>query len=115
MILGSTPSTSMSAYGRMGVIDMAEGNQDFTDTARKEWMDAKKGQSKFWKGKANANDHDDFMHAYGQETDPRVFQFNRLNKENQAKFWNGMSPGEAADFKRKYAEAIGRKWVEKPK
>ncbi len=117
MVVGSNPSTSMSAYGREGVIDMLQGNQDFVDAARNEWLAATRGKSKFWGDgvKASANEHDQFMHALGQSTDPRVFQFNRLNKENQSKFWNGMAPGEAADFKRKYAEAIRRNWVEKPK
>lgn len=105
MAVGMNPSTGMSAYGREGVTDMLMGNQDWIDTARGEWL----------KSGLPANAHDRFMQQFGTGVDPRVFQFNRLSKENQSKFWNGLTADEAADFKRKYAEAIRRKWVERPK
>jgi hypothetical protein len=104
MVVGANPSTSMSSYGREGVIDMLQGNQDMIDRARETWLDAK-GRG------APANSFDTFMHQFSKTADPRVFQFNRLNRENQQKFLEQLGPDELPEFERRYKEAIARKWV----
>lgn len=104
MSVGSNPSTSQSAYGREGIIDMLQGNQDAVDRARNIWIDARA------KG-APANSYDTFMNELSKSLDPRVFQFNRLSRDNQQKFLNQMDPDELPDFEQKYKTAIGLGWV----
>lgn len=104
MVVGANPSTSMSAYGREGVIDMLQGNQDAIDTTRKLWMDARA------KG-VPANTYDNFVHNLSQSLDPRVFQFNRLSRENQQTFLHQLSPEDLPNFEAKYKLAIENKWV----
>ena len=104
-VIGANPSSSMSRYGREGVIDMLQGNQDAIDTARKAWLRARGS------GQVKAQDFDVFMERIGQEIDPRVFQFNRMNRANQQKFLDTMDKADLADFEEKYKRAIDRKWV----
>lgn len=104
MVVGANPSTSMSAFGREGVIDMLQGNQDAIDTTRKLWMDARA------KG-VPANSYDSFVHTLSQTMDPRVFQFNRLSRANQQTFLHQLGPAELPEFERKYQAAIDNKWV----
>lgn len=104
MSVGANPNSSMSLYGRNGVIDMLQGNQDFVDVTRKAWLKARSDG-------APANSHDTFINKFSETADPRVFQFNRLNRENQQKFLSQMDPDEIPDFERKYKDAISRKWV----
>lgn len=105
MVVGANPSTSMSSYGREGVIDMLQGNQDAIDTTRKLWLDARA------KG-VPANAYDSFAHNLSQTLDPRVFQFNRLSRENQQTFLHQLGPAELPEFERKYKVAIENKWVQ---
>lgn len=104
MVVGANPSTSMSAFGREGVIDMLQGNQDAIDTTRKLWMDARA------KGVA-ANSYDTFIHGMSKTLDPRVFQFNRLSRENQQTFLHQLSPDEFKEFEQKFVHAVKEKWV----
>lgn len=104
MVVGANPSTSMSAFGREGVIDMLQGNQDAIDTTRKMWMDARA------KG-VPANTYDNFIHNLSHSLDPRVFQFNRLSRANQQTFLHQLGPSELPEFERKYKAAIENKWV----
>ena len=107
-VVGANPSTSMSAYGREGVIDMLQGNQDAIDVSRKLWLDARR------KG-APASSYDDFVDQLSKTLDPRTFQFNRLSRENQQKFLSQMDAGEIADFEQRYRDAMARGWVRAPK
>jgi hypothetical protein len=104
MVVGMNPSTSMSSYGREGVIDMLQGNQDMIDRARDSWLEARKQG-------APANSFDLFMHGFARSADPRVFQFNRLNRENQQKFLHQLDPSDLPEFEQKYKDAIAQKWV----
>lgn len=104
MTLGATPNTSMSKFGREGMIDMAQGNQDAVDAARRAWLKARANG-------ASVKDHDLFMDQIGQEMDPRVFQFNRLSRDNQQKFLSQMDHGDIAEFENKYKTAVARNWV----
>lgn len=104
MTLGATPNTSMSKFGREGMIDMAQGNQDAVDAARRAWLQARANG-------ATVKDHDLFMDRIGQEMDPRVFQFNRLSRDNQQKFLSQMDRSEIGEFEEKYKSAVARKWV----
>ena len=107
-LASGTPSTSMSKFGREGVIDMALGNQDAIDTAREEWF-------KQSRGGGTAQQFDGFMHDMGKRIDPRLFQFNRLSRENQQKFLHNMTRSEALDFEDKYTAAAHRGWVQELK
>jgi hypothetical protein len=126
MTVGANPSTSMSTYGREGVIDMLQGNQDTQDKARDLYLDAKAHGMP-------ASGHDTFLHeltkplekldANGNSVDlkakgtwnggldPRIFQFNRLSRDNQGKFLEQLDPEDRSDFSSKYQAAIDRKWV----
>ncbi len=104
MSVGATPNSGMSRYGRDGVIDMLQGNQDAVDRARKLWLQARANG-------APASSHDLFMDRLGDELDPRVFQFNRLSRDNQQKFLSQMDPSDLKEFERKYRAAIEKKWV----
>lgn len=108
MSVGATPNSGMSRYGRDGVIDMLQGNQDAIDTARNAWLDARS------KGAA-AGSHDIFMNKISKVLDPRLFQFNRLSRDNQQKFYSQLPPSEVAAFESKYEAAAKRGWVEPPK
>lgn len=103
-VVGANPSTSMSRYGRDGVIDMLQGNQDAIDVTRKAWLKARRDG-------APAHSYDTFVDQFSQTLDPRVFQFNRLSRDNQQKFLSQMDPGDMADFEQKYKAAIDNKWV----
>jgi hypothetical protein len=108
MSVGATPNSGMSRYGRDGVIDMLQGNQDAVDAARQAWLDAKS------KG-ASAGSHDIYMNKLSKTLDPRVFQFNRLDRDNQQKFYSQMPPAEIPAFEAKYEASVNRGWVQKPK
>lgn len=103
-VVGANPSLSMSKIGREGVIDMLQGNQDAVDQARKLWIAARANG-------APASSFDLFMERVGQELDPRVFQFNRMSRENQQKFLSAMDPADIKEFEQKYQNAIDKKWV----
>lgn len=108
MSIGATPNSGMSRYGRDGVIDMLQGNQDAVDAARNAWIDARS------KG-ATAGSHDIFMNRLSRVLDPRVFQFNRLSRENQQKFYSQMPPAQIPAFEAKYEASVRRGWVDPPK
>lgn len=103
-VVGANPSTSMSKFGREGVIDMLHGNQDAIDVTRKAWLAARANGAK-------PGDYDLFAERMGQEIDPRVFQFNRLSRENQQKFLSQMDSSDLKEFEDKYKNAIAHKWV----
>jgi hypothetical protein len=104
MAVGSTPNSGMSRYGRDGVIDLLHGNQDAIDTAREAWIDARS------KG-APAGSFDLFMHRFGKTLDPRVFQFNRLSRDNKQKFLDQIPPQDVGRFEQNYQAAVARGWV----
>jgi hypothetical protein len=104
MTVGATPNSGMSRYGRDGVIDMLQGNQDSVDAAREAWLDARS------KG-APAGSHDLFMNKLNKVLDPRVFQFNRLTPENKQKFLSQMPPQDIPSFEAKYKASVARGWV----
>jgi hypothetical protein len=104
MSVGATPNSGMSRYGRDGVIDMLQGNQDSIDAARDAWLDARS------KG-APAGSHDIFMNRINKQLDPRVFQFNRLSRDNQQKFLSQMNPADIPGFEQKYQASVARGWV----
>lgn len=103
-VVGANPSTSMSQFGREGVIDMLHGNQDAIDVTRKAWLAARANG-------AAPKDYDLFAERMGQEIDPRVFQFNRLSRDNQQKFLSQMDPSDLRDFEDKFKNALTHKWV----
>lgn len=103
-VVGANPSTSMSKFGREGVIDMLHGNQDAIDVTRKAWLKARANGAK-------PGDYDLFAERMGQEVDPRVFQFNRLSRENQQKFLSQMDPSDLKEFEGKFKTAVENKWV----
>jgi hypothetical protein len=104
MAIGATPNTSMSGIGRKAVISMLQGNQDAIDTARSAWLDARSNG-------APAQSFDVFMHGIGKVLDPRVFQFNRLSRDDQQRFLSQMPPSEIPDFEQNYRASIHRGWV----
>ena len=108
MSVGATPNSGMSRYGRDGVIDMLQGNQDAVDAARNAWIDARS------KG-ATAGSHDIFMNQISKVLDPRIFQFNRLSRDNQQKFYSQMPPAQIPAFEAKYEASVKRGWVDPPK
>jgi hypothetical protein len=103
-VVGANPSSSMSTYGREGVIDMLQGNQDYIDTTRRAWLQARANG-------APVSSHDLFMERMGQEADPRVFQFNRMARDNQQKFLSQMDPEDLKQFEEKFKSAVAKKWV----
>ena len=107
-VVAANPNIGMSQYGREGVIDMLQGNQDAIDVTRKMWLDARR------KG-APAHSYDDFVDKASEVLDPRVFQFNRLSRENQQKFLAQMDAEDVAAFEKKYRDSMTRGWVKAPK
>jgi hypothetical protein len=103
-VVGANPSSSMSTYGREGVIDMLQGNQDAIDTTRRAWLRARANG-------APASSYDQFAEQIGQTLDPRVFQFNRMSRENQQKFLQNIPPDDLPAFEEKFKTAIANKWV----
>lgn len=104
----SNPNLSMSRYGREGVIDLLQGQQDATDALRNMWLNARRQG-------VPANQHDNWVNEAAKVVDPRLFQFNRLSPGDQAKFWGDMDPTERANFKAKYLQAMKNGWVKSPK
>jgi hypothetical protein len=103
-VVGANPSSSMSKFGREGVIDMLQGNQDAVDVTRKAWLKARSLG-------APASSYDMFAEQMGEKLDPRVFQFNRLSRDNQQKFLSQMAPEDLPAFEEKYKDAVKNKWV----
>lgn len=103
-VVAANPNLGMSRYGREGVIDMLHGNQDAIDRTRQLWLEARK------RG-APANSYNQFVNEASKAVDPRVFQFNRMSRENQQKFLSDMDPADLPDFEARYQDAIRRKWV----
>lgn len=108
MNLGANPSLLMSSYGRDGVIDLLQGNQDAIDATRKEWLNARA------KG-VPAGSYDLWVNEFSKNFDPRVFQFNRMSRDNQQTFLSQMDPADIAGFEQRYQDALARKWVKPPK
>jgi hypothetical protein len=113
MTVHANPTMEMSRYGREGVIDMLQGNQDAQDTTRNIWFQAKRNG-------APSNSYYDFVQTLANEPlnartgakfDPRVFQINRMDRDNQQKFLSQVGPAELPQFEANYKEAIARKWV----
>ena len=107
-VVGANPSSSMSTYGREGVIDMLQGNQDAIDVTRRAWLRARANG-------APASSYDQFAEQIGQTLDPRVFQFNRMDRQNQQRFLHNMPPEDIPAFEEKFKTAIANKWVQPPK
>ena len=103
--VGSTPSSSMSRYGREGVISLLEGNQDYVDRAREQWLEARSNNTP-------ASKHDQFMHSFGKNFDVRVFQFNRLDRANKQKFVDTLDRSEIPAFEQSYKNAAAHGWVD---
>lgn len=103
-VVAANPNIGMSRYGREGVIDMLQGNQDALDRTRQMWLEARK------RG-APANSYNQFVNEAAKSIDPRVFQFNRMSRENQQKFLGDMDSADLPEFEAKYQEAIRRGWV----
>lgn len=103
--VGATPSSSMSRYGREGVTSLLQGNQDYIDRAREQWLEARQAGTGVAK-------HDQFMHEFGKNFDVRAFQFNRLDRENKQKFINTLSPAEIPAFEQSYKNAAAHGWVD---
>ena len=103
--VGSTPSSSMSRYGREGVISLLEGNQDYVDRAREQWLEARSNNTP-------ASKHDQFMHSFGKNFDVRVFQFNRLDRANKQKFVDTLDRSEIPGFEQSYKNAAAHGWVD---
>jgi hypothetical protein len=113
MTAHANPNLQMTQQAREGIIDMLQGNQDALDVTRKTWLAAVKNG-------ASANSHYDFIQAFANEPlnqktgakfDPRVFQFNRMSRDNQQQFLRQIDPSELGQFENNYKEAIARKWV----
>lgn len=102
--VGSTPSSSMSQLGRQGVVSMLEGSQDFIDHAREQWLEARAAGTP-------ASQHDYWMHQFGKNYDPRVFQFARMDRDAKQKFINTLNPGEVPAFEQSYKNAAAHGWV----
>lgn len=107
-VVGANPSSSMSTYGREGVIDMLQGNQDAIDATRRAWLRARANG-------APASSYDQFAEQIGQTLDPRVFQFNRMSRDNQQKFLHNMPAEDVPAFEDKFKTAISNGWVKPPK
>lgn len=103
-VVSANPSLEQSRYGREGIIDMLHGNQDAIDVTRKAWLKARALG-------APANSYDMFAEQMGEKIDPRVFQFNRLSRDNQQKFLSQMDPADLPDFEKRYQESVKQKWV----
>jgi hypothetical protein len=107
-VVAANPNLGMSRYGREGVIDMLQGNQDAIDRTRQSWFNARRAG-------APANSYNDFINQSSKAIDPRIFQFNRMSAENQKKFAQDMDPADVDEFKRKYRKALDNGWVKPPK
>ena len=103
--VGATPGTSMSRLGREGVVSLLEGNQDYIDKAREQWLEARASGTP-------ASRHDEFMHSFGKNFDVRVFQFNKLDRENKQKYLHTLAPSEIPAFEQSYKNAAAHGWVE---
>lgn len=103
-VVAANPNLGMSRYGREGVIDMLQGNQDALDRTRQLWLEARN------KG-APANSYNQFVNQASKTIDPRIFQFNRMSRENQQKFLSDMDQADLPGFEARYQDAIRRGWV----
>lgn len=97
----SNPSLMMSQVGREGVIGMLRGNQDALDRLRIEASKAKIPAAKY----------DEWVGEFGRNYDVRVFQFNRMDKDQKQKFLDAMSPADAAKFGARYDEYHKKNWL----
>ena len=113
MTYHANPNLEATQAGREGVIDMLQGNQDAIDKTRDLWFQAKRNG-------APASSHYDFIQQIGNaplnpktgaKFDPRVFQFNRMSRDNQQKFLGQVDPADIGQFEANFKEAISRGWV----
>lgn len=110
-VISANPSLEQSKYGREGVIDMLHGNQDAIDVARKEWSKFRASGDETHKGPQPFHSFDNFMDSLSDRLDPRVFQFNRMSRDNQQKFLHSMDQDDLDLFINKYNTALQSKWV----
>ncbi len=94
---------------------MLQGNQDAVDTTRQLWLKARAAGM-------TANQYDEFVNELVTPSDPkrgaldpRVFQFNRMARNNQQKYLDQLDPSDLPEFEKNYKYAIAQKWVKPPK
>lgn len=109
--LGANPNTNLSALGNEGILNMIEGNADWTAVKAAEWNDARRGMGPDRKAWA-ASEHYQWNNKFNKESDPRVFQFMRMNDEQRAALLKSI-PDKTA-FEKHLLDADKRGWITLP-
>ncbi len=107
--LGANPSITLSALGNTGIIHMLHGNLDAIAIKNREWRAARKAgvqPGQYWEW----NDH------FNSNFDPRVFQFMRMNKDEQRSLLGivKQTDGDGGkQFENRLQDAIDNEWTPK--
>lgn len=104
--LGANPNTNLSAFGNEGIINMLHGNADALAVKAREWNKARKagvGPDKFYQ----------WSDQFNSSFDPRVFQFMRMSKSEQARLLQTID--DKAEFERHLVDADKSGWIKIPK
>ncbi len=103
--MGANPNSSLAGYSSEGIIDMLHGNYDAQDMKANEWTRA---------SAAGVPDDQYFKweRQFNKDADPRVFQFMRMNPEQQGILLKSIK--DKGSFEKHLLEAHGRGWITLP-
>lgn len=104
----TSPNELLSKLGNKGIIHLLKGNEDAIAAKNAEWQQfqQKPGNGPESYGK--------FSQEFNEHFDPRVFQFQYMDKSEKADSLKGMTTGEVDSFKNKVRYAMNKGWVKAP-
>jgi len=81
--ISTSPNSALSKLGNKGIISLLQGNEDAIAAKNKAWQ--------AYQQKNGPQSYGAFSTEFNQHFDPRVFQFQYLNRDDQKKMISGMS------------------------
>lgn len=101
---GANPNSQMSKLGIQNVLNILQGNEDAKIIKSKAWQD--------WAKTHGDQSFGEFSADFNQKFDPRVMQFEHMDKAGRTQILSDMSPKDKAAFAGKLRYAQSQGWVQ---
>ena len=102
----TSPNSELSKLGNKGIIALLKGNEDAINVKNQAWQQYKASNGPQTYGK--------FSTEFNKSYDPRVFQSQYLDPEDNKKMLSGMTKTEQKTFLNAYRTALSQGWVKLP-
>lgn len=102
----TSPNSELSKLGNKGIIAMLKGNEDAISVKNQAWQNYKQQNGPESYGK--------FSTEFNKSYDPRVFQSQYLDPQDNKKMISGMTKTEQKTFLNSYRTALSQGWVKLP-